>query len=431
MENSQIPVIQPQEDTAPEIDPEELFNQGLFDLKENNTDLAVKKLGKSLQIISAKRGELDMSLYKYYYHYADALLVQYEEEQGDNLFGTELPEEEEYSNDEENESGSAEEGESQEGSQENEENNSEGEEESNEQQSESEEEPEEEEEQQPSPPEEQQNPSADKKDELEDLQIVWENLETCRIILKSNQNDPEYLLKTYTRLGDVKNWNEDFNGACEEYSEALGLLLQLEGDIFSRRKAELYFLIGTTHLNQPGKEKEAAESFTKALEQLEMVKMRIFDYEIIKELTDVIEEVKMKREDAIEQEQSLKILQEEKEQEEKANEGFASSAISGDVKDLGTFGKRKKEQNNGENKDIIAKNEAEKPSIFGGPVVDIGIFGKRKAEPEALFKNLAKPEESEVKDLGIFGKRQREESQENVNTNAKEGDPSKHPKINP
>lgn len=342
MEDTNIPNQPLQEiNQKLELNPEDLLNEGIADLNQKDFECAVKKLEKSLQIISAKKGELDPELYKYYYHYADGLLLQYESVQGDNLFGNEVQQAMEESIDEEDESGSSEQEESDVPIEENSENLNSNEGQNLEsEQDESEEYSESEEEEAPEAGDE------DKKDEFEDLQYIWENLEAARVILKMYNNDQEYLLKTYTRLGDAQNWKEDFNGACEEYSEALNILTQIEGATFSRKKAELYFLIGTCYLNTPGKEQQAAENFSKALEHLEQVKMRIFDYEVIKELSEIIDEIKLKIEDALEQEQSLKILKEDEENHPK-DEVFPVSKIqTSEIKDLGVFGKRKRENTN-------------------------------------------------------------------------------------
>ncbi|CAG9326919.1 unnamed protein product [Blepharisma stoltei] len=385
MEEIQTPTVQPASSKDPAIqiadqevkdaspiheetpDPDTLFFQGLEDLKSNLFDIAVERLGKSLEIKVARQGELSADLYKNYYHYADAILHQYEANQDSQLFGEEIPEGVVYSDEEnfemgspqnvENEGKSDESGES--GSESDRENsaencknevlaennetpleNNEAPAENNEAPAENNEAPAENNEM-PVESNEGNNPVENDEDE-DDLQLAWENLETCRVILNLHQNDLHYLFLTHVRLGDLQTWKELFEEACHEYQEALSILFRIQGEAPSRRKAELFFLIGTTFLNQPGKEKDAAQNFILAVGQLEGTKETICDAAEAKEIDELMNEIKMKIDDALEQEQSINIL---KSQTMEEPEDFsAPTIVNGEVQDLGVLGKRKREK---------------------------------------------------------------------------------------
>lgn len=313
-------------------DPETLFFQGCEDLKSNLFEIAVERLCKSLEIMTAKKGELDVDLYKYYFHYADALLRQYEAKQ--DLFGDEIPTAVVYSDEE-----------------------MENTEETNPVQSEAESQDESSSDESESDPAQNstlknengdENTAKEETEEPEDLQLAWESLETCRVILNLNQNDLHYLFLAYSRLGDLQTWKESFEEACNEYQEALNILFRLEGEEPSRRKAELFFLIGTTFLNQPGKERDAQQNITLALNQLENLRSLACNPQEIEELSSLIAEIKLKSEDAIEQEQSLIAL---KTESQSNPEDFGIPTIQGEVQDLGVLGKRRREENNDENTD--------------------------------------------------------------------------------
>ena len=270
-------------------------------IKEGKLDEAVEKLAKALEIATSKYGELAAEAYKLYYDYADALLVQYENSQ-DNLFGDAVPKEVAYSDDEEDQ------GEDQEDQEEDQEN--------------------------------QENEAMDieQKEDISDLQIVWETLESCRVILTTKVSDNEYLLKTYRRLGDVLTWQEQFDNANEEYKKALDLLdSQEEGP--SRKKAEIYFLMGNNLLSQQGKEESAVQEFVQALEQLNHVKSLCEPAEA-QEIEQVVQEIQNKIEDAREQQQSLETI---KNQEQEQEAGFSESKLEGEPQDLGILGKRQRE----------------------------------------------------------------------------------------
>ena len=97
-------------------------------------------------------------------------------------------------------------------------------------------------------------------EEVEEIQVAWENLDACRVVLEqylqSQQNLKQEDRKTFlnrlancrVRLGDCENWKEDFASALIEYRHALALLESLGPLSNARRIAELHFLIGNTLL---------------------------------------------------------------------------------------------------------------------------------------------------------------------------------------
>lgn len=97
-------------------------------------------------------------------------------------------------------------------------------------------------------------------EDLEDIQVAWENIETARHILTKhlevNSKLPidEYasiqrgLARCYLRLGNIENVKEDFTNALSEYNKCLETLLKVEDPKTSRLIAEVCFLMGNTYL---------------------------------------------------------------------------------------------------------------------------------------------------------------------------------------
>ncbi|OMJ95381.1 hypothetical protein SteCoe_1303 [Stentor coeruleus] len=305
--------------------PEEIYNEGLECIKSGRIEYAIESLlSKALEIATTTYGELDKNLYKYYYAYADALIFQYEKENEGKIFGEAVPEQVACSM---SSSQMAEEGSSSEvGSLSNEEfeENEQGENENpSEEQvkiegglNQKEENDEEGSEDDSFSPEDNEfiqpeNPPENTDEKTDDLQLAWESLESARVILKNNENlDMDYLIKVITRLGDLLSYKEDFEKACQEYNSALSLQITIEGDKPSRTKASLHFLLGNNFMQIRGKELEAADNFDKALEYMTFIMDNAKNEDERSELVEIIKEIRVKKEDALEQKESLKALQE-------------------------------------------------------------------------------------------------------------------------
>lgn len=337
--NSKHPVL-PTEDieikeTTPKKTPDadSLYEEGMTLLKQDNTEQSIEKFCKALELATQARGDLHESLYKFYYSYADALIMQYEKEQDGNIFGDAVPKEVPIS---ESESGIESADESRKDSEaqkvaETVENNEKTQslvEEGEDSYSGSEEEEGSEESGESGEDEEsgenEENEEVGKKndqvieekmeiiqnnEESDDLQIAWENLDTARVILK-NLNPPDYysLFKVQSRLGDLQSFKENYEGACEEYFEALNTLKRLEGLKPSRDQASIHYLIGLNFLYSKNKELEAAEHFKQSYAILESVLLINKDQETEEQLKAVMEDLKIKIEDALEQKESVEIL---------------------------------------------------------------------------------------------------------------------------
>lgn len=97
-------------------------------------------------------------------------------------------------------------------------------------------------------------------EEIEELQVAWENIESSRAILQKylneqknlNKKDKEYFLRKlshcYLRLGDIENRKENFKEGIIEYKNSLEVLRGFEDEKKSRRMAEIYFLLGNSYI---------------------------------------------------------------------------------------------------------------------------------------------------------------------------------------
>lgn len=188
------------------------------------------------------------------------------------------------------------------------------------------------------------NEGGEEEEDVEELQVAWENLDLARKILEdyieehlnlTQEEVTKYrsqLADAYLRLGDLENWREEFSRALEEYQKSLKTLEKFEVIDFSRRAAELHFLLGNTFLYNLSEDKNAIE---KALKHYKTGK-RIIENVISKaseaekgELKDVLAAMELKvaetEEEFANKDQIKEELEKIKELKEKKEEGFAKS----------------------------------------------------------------------------------------------------------
>lgn len=145
-----------------------------------------------------------------------------------------------------------------------------------------------------------------------DLQLAWENLETARVIIQAHKPiDLVSLFKTQSRLGDLQSYLENFEQACQEYLSAIDTLNKIDTSP-SRNQATLHYMVGHNYLQIKGKETLAEFHLNKSYKILESFIELVKEPELELELKAVMEEIKMKIEDAIEQHESFKALEQEK-----------------------------------------------------------------------------------------------------------------------
>ena len=180
-------------------------------------------------------------------------------------------------------------------------------------------------------------------EEVDDIQIAWENLEVSRTILEKYLREQPavaesekkkfklQLANSYLRIGDLKNWQENFEGALEEYEKSLGLVTEVEDPTTSRRAAELNFLIGNSHLYNFGKDPEALEKGLKFYKIGRDIIQKVFESSqepSKKELEEVLASMNLKvsevEEELASKQQIFKELAKLEEMKEKKVEGFES-----------------------------------------------------------------------------------------------------------
>eukprot|EP00743_Colponemidia_sp_Colp-15_P005569 GILK01005990.1.p1 GENE.GILK01005990.1~~GILK01005990.1.p1 ORF type:complete len:387 (+),score=85.20 GILK01005990.1:44-1162(+) len=211
---------------------EELRLQGVELLNGEHFDAAIQHFEKTLQDVVGQFGEMSNEAAPFYYFYGDALLAKLETS-GD-VFGSaaatenadEAEDDEEAINAAEDDTTPTTEGQAQ----------GEG--------------------------------QAQTEEQIEDLQVAWEVLETARLIYsKQGPHSNKDLAKTHQRLGDLKQWQENFEAAIEEYTECLKIRTSMDG-AGSRSIAETHYLLGLAYMfsrNQP----QAQEHFQRAFDILE------------------------------------------------------------------------------------------------------------------------------------------------------------------
>ena len=74
-------------------DPEAYLSEGVSLLNKGELEKSIEVLSKALEIATKTKGDLDTTLYKFYYTYGDALIIQHFKENDDKMFGDLVPEE--------------------------------------------------------------------------------------------------------------------------------------------------------------------------------------------------------------------------------------------------------------------------------------------------------------------------------------------------
>ena len=338
-----------------EQDPQSLYDEGLALIKAEKTEKAIECLSNALEIATKQRGDLHESLYKFYYSYADAIIIQCEQENSNNMFGDAVPQEVAKSEEPGNSAAEGDENDEQGSESGSEYSNSSSEAEAPQDSDKMQVDPATETNPGAGPPkdtieEKEGSECSDEESESEeqnvpppnqeeDLQLAFENLDTARLILSRLQTpDQEFLYKVQLRLGDLESMRENFDGACVEYTNALNLLKSMEGLKPTREQATVHYLIGLNYLYSKYKETEAAENFKLSYAILESILLTCKNEETEAELKAVMEDLKIKIEDALEQKESVEKL---KEMENTETNVFDAPMMT-NVVDLGVI-KRKKQ----------------------------------------------------------------------------------------
>lgn len=197
----------------------------------------------------------------------------------------------------------------------------------------------------------------EEEEEVDDIGVAWENLDVARTILEKYLRDQpnldpkdvyrfkSQLANANLRLGDLKSWQENYSEALIEYERCLGILVQIEDPTFSRRVAEVNFLIGNTHLYNFGKDKEGLEKslfyYKAGRETIKNVRDRSKGEEAA-ELSDIFEAMTLKiaevEEELKSKDQIVIELEKINELKEKKNEGFAKSQFDpAETRKIGKF----------------------------------------------------------------------------------------------
>lgn len=238
-------------------DAQNIKKEGYDLLKNGHYEESIAKMEEALKIaIQVVGNEMDYSLVDFYYSYGDAMLVKIQN--SEDLFGdpvhSVLEKKANTILDNAKNATSREDAK---------------EEEKEELKDVEQSENEEEEEEKKGDEESKEPPKGECKEEQDDdLEIVWETMETARVIaekkretLLDGKNEKEF--KEVTRfasrihmsIGDILSMQERLDDALIEYNKALEMRLTSE-EKNSRNLAETYFTIGTTILHTKGKEKK-------------------------------------------------------------------------------------------------------------------------------------------------------------------------------
>lgn len=267
---------------------------------------------------------------------------------------------------------------------------------------------------------------SEKSEEVDSIQVAWENLEYARIIMSTQiQNSSlseternlwkSRLANTYLRLGECQVWKEDFAGGVDEYGKCLDLLEQIKESINPRRISEVHFQKANAYLYLMGEDsleqalyhfKEGRNVLNEFLERQKGLKNEGLSLlgelrEIIRNFEEKIEEVEMEIETKDEVSEERKKIQELM-SHGGMEKGFAKSEFDEKVqpiRNLGKFGKKtgeekeKKKVQNGEGenngKGLNVRNENE---------VEVGVKREpilKGCEGDRIDKRVLRGENSE------------------------------------
>lgn len=203
-------------------------------------------------------------------------------------------------------------------------------------------------------------------EEVEDIQIAWENIETARLILQTYLDEHSDLTQDersqirrrlahcYLRLGNCENRKENFTQALTEYNSCLELLQLIENTETSRLIAEICFLMGNTYLYEFENDalekalymyKKAREILTANIDEIKN-KTDLDSKVVINDLKDICYDLDEKIEE-LEDEIITNKDDDINKEKIKAIAGgvndFPKSHFGGEeqVKKLGTFGKKR------------------------------------------------------------------------------------------
>ena len=205
--------------------------------------------------------------------------------------------------------------------------------------------------------------SVDEENEEDELELIWDNLESARIIYERTLNYPG-LLNVYSALGELESSRENYGAAIEELQRAIEIIDAKQNP---RRAAELHYRLGLACIANFGSESRAITHFTRSIDLMEGVKTQQPD--LVEELEGILSEMRIKLEDAKEQETSLQAV---KAESQSLSQQFDVPANPGsEVVDLGVFGKKKLTltESNAEQPELSAKQtkreatQAEEPTV--------------------------------------------------------------------
>jgi len=232
------------------LNPETLRKEGNKLLNAGKYEEAICKMSEALQIqISKVNNELDYSLAEYYYSYGDAIICKISN--SPEIFGEMIREAAKRHSAQQVEENKEEETKGEEG-----------------------------------------------QEQVDDMQIAWENLETGRIIctkeleelnliVEKRKEVSKLLGRIYLGLGEILRMQSRDEDALIEYEKVLEIRKEVN-DPNSRELAEIYFNIGSATLMIKGKEGEAIESLNKAAEILEVCLKKALGETVVEESKEEI-----------------------------------------------------------------------------------------------------------------------------------------------
>ncbi|EGR28451.1 hypothetical protein IMG5_174900 [Ichthyophthirius multifiliis] len=110
-------------------------------------------------------------------------------------------------------------------------------------------------------------------EQVDDIQLVWENLELSKYIYMNQEqsNDVQSkLVEIHIRLAEFEAWRDQYENSVQEYRKALYLAKEIEEENFSRRISCIYFQLGNALLyeNKNLCEEQALQYYLKSVEIL-------------------------------------------------------------------------------------------------------------------------------------------------------------------